>query len=71
MVDPKTATEAGDRMPLVAHLEELRNRLLRSVAAVLIGAVGCWVFYPQILGLLLEPYCQLRGDLGDQALFGG
>ena len=69
-MDPTTMADVSDRMPLVGHLEELRNRLLRSVTAVLIGAVGCWVFYPQILDLLLEPYCQLRGDLGDQALFG-
>ena len=62
--------EAGGRMPLVAHLEELRTRLLFSVVAVIAGAVVCWIFYPQILNLLLEPYCRLRGELGDQSAFG-
>ncbi|HCW00452.1 MAG TPA: twin-arginine translocase subunit TatC [Acidimicrobiaceae bacterium] len=62
--------DVDGRMPLVAHLEELRNRLLRSVAAVLVGTVVCWVLYPQILHLLLEPYCRLREGLADPAMFG-
>ena len=62
--------EVGGRMPLVAHLEELRTRLLRSVAAIALGAVACWILYPQILDLLLEPYCQIRDELGDRTAFG-
>ena len=50
------------RMPLMAHLEELRRRLLICVLAVTAGAVACWFLYPQILDLLLEPYCRLRGS---------
>ncbi|MBT5207156.1 MAG: twin-arginine translocase subunit TatC, partial [Acidimicrobiaceae bacterium] len=49
-------------MPLLEHLEELRRRLIRSVAAIAIGTVACWILYPQILDLLLEPYCQIRGS---------
>jgi len=62
--------DVDGRMPLVAHLEELRARLLRSVAAITIGAVACWLLYPQILDLLLEPYCRIRDELGDQPAFG-
>jgi len=57
-------------MPLMAHLEELRRRLLICVLAVTAGAVACWFLYPQILDLLLEPYCQLRGSPGPTPVFG-
>lgn len=57
-------------MPLISHLEELRRRLLVSVVGVIVGAVVCWIFYPNILELLLEPYCRLRGPSGDTPVFG-
>ena len=65
--------DAG-RMPLLAHLQELRNRLLKCAVAVAVAAVACWILYPWILDLLLEPYCRIRDDLGDDdpagAVFG-
>jgi len=62
--------EGDGRMPLLEHLEELRRRLIRSVAAVSLGAVACWILYPQILDLLLEPYCQIRGSNIGSTTFG-
>jgi len=60
-----------DRMPLLSHLEELRKRLLISVIAVLVGAIVCWILYPQILEELLRPYCEIRkGASSEDALFG-
>ena len=60
-----------DRMPLLSHLEELRKRLLISVLAVLMGAIVCWILYPQILEELLRPYCEIRaGASSGDALFG-
>ena len=56
--------------PLLEHLEELRRRLIRSAAAVSLGAVACWILYPQILDLLLEPYCQVRGSNIESTTFG-
>ena len=44
--------DTEERMTLMGHLEELRNRLIRSTLAVLVGAIVAWVFYPQILDLL-------------------
>lgn len=61
--------ESG-RMSLAGHLEELRSRLLRCALALALGAIACWIFYPWILDLLLEPYCQLRDDHVDQTVFG-
>jgi sec-independent protein translocase protein TatC len=55
------------RMTLVEHLRELRSRVLKSLLAVGIGAVVCWILYPQILDFLVQPYCDLRG--GDCSLY--
>ena len=58
-------------MPLLSHLEELRKRLLISVIAVLVGAIVCWILYPQILEELLRPYCEIRkGVSSEDTLFG-
>ncbi len=57
-------------MPLLEHLEELRRRLIRAVAAIAVGTVACWILYPQILDLLLQPYCQIRGSGSGSNAFG-
>ena len=44
-------------MSLVDHLEELRDRLIRSVGAVALGSVLGWFLYGRVLDLLLRPYC--------------
>ncbi|MDE0117760.1 MAG: twin-arginine translocase subunit TatC [bacterium] len=69
---------SGDEnMPLMAHLAELRVRLIKCVLAVAAGAVVCWVFYPQILDWLVAPYCDVVPDeavseeAARQNLFGG
>lgn len=49
------------RMPLLEHLGELRDRLVKVAVAVAIGAMVAWFLYPQIFDILLEPYCDLQG----------
>ncbi|MGH9282296.1 MAG: twin-arginine translocase subunit TatC [Acidimicrobiales bacterium] len=46
-----------DRMSLVAHLTELRHRLIVSMVAIAVGAVLAFAFYNQILDFLIDPYC--------------
>lgn len=48
-------------MPLLGHLAELRDRILKSLAAVAVGTVVCWFLYPAIFDVLLDPYCDLQG----------
>ncbi|MBF0401717.1 MAG: twin-arginine translocase subunit TatC [Magnetococcales bacterium] len=53
-----------DKMPLLAHLIELRNRMLISVAAILVGFVFCYIFSEDIFLFLVRP---LRKILGPDA----
>ncbi len=43
------------RMPLLEHLIELRNRLMYSVAALIVAFFVCYFFAPQIYKLLMGP----------------
>ena len=69
-VEPEVEEGRGGeaRMTLVEHLAELRNRLLKCLAAVVGGAVVAWILYPQIFDFLLEPYCRVSED-GECALY--
>ncbi|MBT8416221.1 MAG: twin-arginine translocase subunit TatC [Silicimonas sp.] len=53
--------------PLIEHLAELRNRLIRSVIALLIGIIAAFVVAEPILQYLLEPIEATLRDLGDPA----
>lgn len=50
---------APGEMSLVEHLAELRTRLTRAVLALLLGAIVGYVLFPQLLAILIEPYCGL------------
>jgi sec-independent protein translocase protein TatC len=43
-------------MPFLDHLEELRRRLLISIASVFILSLGCYFFSRQIMAILLRPF---------------
>src|SRR6266852_4662301 len=45
-------------MPLLAHLEELRKRIIFSVVGVLVGFLSCWSFADRIFGLMQRPIIQ-------------
>ncbi len=51
-------------MTLVGHLTELRKRLIRSVLAVIIGAIVVYAFNDPIFSLLQEPYCEFQAAAG-------
>jgi sec-independent protein translocase protein TatC len=44
-------------MPLLDHLRELRNRILKIAIAVLAGAIAGWVFYVPIWDFMKVPFC--------------
>jgi len=55
-------------MPLLAHLEELRKRIIFSVLGVLVGFISCWSFADRIFGLMQQP---IIGALRHHGLGGG
>src|SRR5215469_16654048 len=59
------------RMSLIEHIRELRSRVLKSLLAMLVGAVIAWIFYPHIWHFIKAPYCRLPQHTLDPALATG
>jgi sec-independent protein translocase protein TatC len=55
-------------MPLLAHLEELRKRVILSVLGVLVGFISCWSFADRIFSLMQQP---IVGALRHHGIAGG
>lgn len=49
-------------MPITSHLEELRSRLLWSIVAVMVAAVGCYQGIDRLMTWLLEPLKTAGGE---------
>src|SRR3989475_10367926 len=49
---------------LMAHLEELRKRIIFSVVGVLVGFLSCWSYADHIFGLMQQPIIQALRDHG-------
>lgn len=50
--------------PLIEHLTELRNRLIHSVVAFIIGMAICFTVATPIFNFLTAPLCQVLADRG-------
>lgn len=48
--------------PLMEHLAELRNRLINSVLAFLVGMVICFAFWNPVFNFLTQPICNALSD---------
>jgi len=44
-----------NHQPFIDHLDELRDRLLRSLAAILLGAILAYIFIEPILRFIIKP----------------
>ncbi len=51
----------ASRAPLLDHLAELRNRLVTTIAAVVIGFVICFIFVDPIFMFLVQPFQTAMG----------
>lgn len=60
MTDPKTA-------PILAHLEELRSRLVKASIAILIGSIVAWIVRGPMFEFLVAPYERSASRLGFDA----
>ena len=54
--------KSGKRMPVNAHLDELRRRLFVASLVTIAMTVVAFVFHRQILTLLIQPAESLQGD---------
>ena len=54
------------RMPLIDHLRELRNRLLKAALALVLVMVLGFVFFDQIWSFISHPFCSavINGKTG-------
>lgn len=52
--------------PLIEHLTELRDRLIRSVVAFLIGMIICYTVWNPIYDFLTEPLCSAMAARGQE-----
>ena len=46
-------------MPFLAHLEELRRRVIFSILGVMVGFLLCWSFADRLFGLMQQPIIQV------------
>ncbi|MFD0903774.1 twin-arginine translocase subunit TatC [Actinomadura sediminis] len=54
----RTAAPDG-RMPLMEHLRELRNRLVKAILGLVAGAIIGWIFFDPIWDWLKQPYTRI------------
>ncbi|MFP6748653.1 MAG: twin-arginine translocase subunit TatC [Alphaproteobacteria bacterium] len=62
----------GEKMPLIQHLIELRNRLLWSIGALAVGFVLCYLVAEEIYTFLVQPLADLmEGQPGRRLIYTG
>ena len=64
----ESAAEELPRMSLIEHLEELRNRIVKSLIAVVVGFLVCWSFAAEIFEFLARPVKELLPE-GTQLVY--
>lgn len=63
---------SDQKMPLMAHLIELRNRLVYSVAALFVAFIVCYYFAQDIFAFLVQPLADAyHGQVGRRMIFTG
>jgi sec-independent protein translocase protein TatC len=56
------------RMPLMDHLRELRNRIVKALLALAAGMIIGWVFFRPIWSFITRPYCHAIGGCNTSSL---
>ena len=59
-----------DKIPFTSHLEELRERIIKSFIAVAIGFVICYGFKEKLFKILTHPLVSVM-ETGDKLIFTG
>ena len=61
--DATSAPRAAGEMSLTQHLVELRGRLFKALIALTVGTIAGYVVFPQVLDVLIQPYCGALVDI--------
>src|SRR3981081_716399 len=56
----KRQVNPDGRMPLMDHLRELRNRVVKALIAIVVGLGGALFFSVKTLTVVVRPYCETR-----------
>jgi sec-independent protein translocase protein TatC len=48
--------ETAETLPALAHLRELRRRLMICVLATVVGTALAWLYYDQVMAFMVAPY---------------
>jgi sec-independent protein translocase protein TatC len=48
------------RMPLMEHIRELRNRIIKIALAVTVGSIAGWFIYGPVWTFIKRPYCKAQ-----------
>jgi sec-independent protein translocase protein TatC len=56
------------RMPLLEHLRELRNRVVKVAIAVTVGSIIGWLVYHPVWTFISAPYCKIPQPKGIGAI---
>ncbi len=48
------------RMPLLEHIRELRNRVIKIASAITVGSIAGWFVYPWVWNFIKAPYCKAQ-----------
>jgi sec-independent protein translocase protein TatC len=66
---PEAETELeGEKLPFTAHLEELRQRLIKCFAAVIAGFAVCYGFSEVLFGFFVAPLLEAMPERGHLAM---
>ncbi len=65
------AGRAEKDMSLIEHLTELRQRIVKSCIAIVVGAVVVFVFYDEVLDAIVQPYCNALEGIDEESFLEG
>lgn len=66
-VPKRVRRDPDGRMPLGAHLRELRNRVFKAGVGILLGAIAGWFLYDPVLEALTAPIQVVAAQAGREA----
>ena len=55
-------TETSNRQPILGHLVELRGRLIKASAAIVVGSIVAFFYRVEMLEILSAPYEEVYGQ---------